>query len=117
MVSFNFHSIKEKLERKGDKTEELWIKRGSKSRLICFLLCLLFPPIGYYFSGKEWRGLFVMLVTNGFITFFSLFGGVFSLFSMIGVYVFFWYDLGMIFKENDLIPSTDFSPTAFDTNR
>lgn len=107
MVSFNFYSIKEKLERKGDKTKELWIKRGSRSRLICFLSCLLIPPSGYYLSGKGWRGLFVTLVTNGFLTFFSLFGGVFSLFSVIGIYVFFWYDLGMIFKENDLSSSTD----------
>ncbi len=85
-----------------NETKKLWVERGSRSRLFCFVPCLLIPPIGYYFAAKGWRGVGVTILTNIFITMAGYMGGIITMLSVIVVFIFFWKDLGVIFKENDL---------------
>ena len=96
-------NIDGKEPKSDNKTKELWIKRGSRSRLFCFVPCLFVPIIGYYFAAKGWRGLGVTIATNIAIMLARYMGGIITMLSVIGVFVFFWQDLGMIFRENNFI--------------
>lgn len=77
--------------------KKLWIKRGSRSKAFCFIMCVFFPPLGYYYVGQSMQGVGVLIFMS---IFGSLIGNTYTPYFIVLIILLFWLDFGKIFSKN-----------------